>query len=386
MSAIGPNYIKGFVETCYRYGLHEKQAAVLLQVSADTSMQKQAGLLSLPFRLIKKFISAGPTFKSKALRAAGVAGTAGIAGKVGWDYVRDDPENKINRWLYARGLHDGYNRKEPEVSEAARRLYSAMQQTPSVLADVEVDNTGPSVFDQVSADAEGKNISTTQPRVRTKIRTDNNGNSIPIGSAVTAELANDSDYRDWLNYSKQVELMNAQEKDWNANVHKGKVTGTIPNRILSNGIAMSIDDFKRKKQHAQDALRKSEDRLSSKLRDIKLDLEILHTHKNAEADYMYKLVHNSDRNQYVQDVNGTKPGFFNTEPNDDRFRQAASPINNFWQTDPTVRENLNRFPTSAEELHRAITNMNKLMPQNGNVTTYSGPSGTPASNGYFYNN
>lgn len=46
MSATDPNYIKGFVEACYRYGLHEKQAAALLQTSEfikQAGMEKQAG-------------------------------------------------------------------------------------------------------------------------------------------------------------------------------------------------------------------------------------------------------------------------------------------------------------------------------------------------------
>lgn len=48
MISSSKNYIEGFVETCYKYGIHEKQAAVLLnlaqvrEVMADEGMQKEA--------------------------------------------------------------------------------------------------------------------------------------------------------------------------------------------------------------------------------------------------------------------------------------------------------------------------------------------------------
>lgn len=386
MSATDPNYIKGFVETCYRYGLHEKQATVLLQVAADTSMQKQAGLLGLPFRLIKKFISAGPTFKSKALRAAGVVGTTGIAGKVGWDYVRDDPENQINKWLYARGLHDGYNRKEPEVSEDARRLYSAMQQAPSVLADVEVNNTGPSVFDQVSAEAEGKDISTTQPRVRTKIQTDNNDNPIPIESAVLAELSNNPDYQYIKNLRKQVQQMEEQVRAWDSSIHEGKITGTIPEYVMCNGIAMSRADFKKNLQQAQNDLREAEDRFAYNLQDTKADLNTIYNHKSKEADYIYKLIRNDDSFNYTQNVKGIKPTFFNTKLSDARLRQGASIVNNHRRHADIFQKNLNNYPTNFDQLDRMVEQQNKWAPLNGNGRSAIVPDVAPNDNGYYYNN
>lgn len=51
MISSSKNYIEGFVETCYKYGIHEKQAAVLLnlaqvrEVMADEGMKKEAGQL-----------------------------------------------------------------------------------------------------------------------------------------------------------------------------------------------------------------------------------------------------------------------------------------------------------------------------------------------------
>lgn len=48
MISSSKNYIEGFVETCYKYGIHEKQAAVLLnlaqvrEVMADEGMKKEA--------------------------------------------------------------------------------------------------------------------------------------------------------------------------------------------------------------------------------------------------------------------------------------------------------------------------------------------------------